>query len=138
MSHNGGIRTCSCDSCQQWRENEETEHRQLADDAERYEAIRQTVNCPTCNGDECFHEERIVNGDPCEVITGNCPDCTDGKIPMARLFAVGAAVFNASYVTARADYWDVNGKHVYEGCGRMGSLIHELRAVKPLDNQFGT
>ena len=71
--------------------------RALADHG-KYEAIRQTVKCPTCDGDECFHEERIVNGDPCEVITGNCPDCTDGKIPMARLLGAGAAVFAAEFL----------------------------------------
>ena len=51
----------------------------------KQEAIRRTVNCPTCLGSR---SERMTQD--------RCPDCTDGKIDMARLLAVGAAVFNAS------------------------------------------
>ena len=66
----------------------------LRAEREAWEAFRQTVNCPSCDGDGCFHEEQVMpGGDVGEVIVGICPDCTDGGISMARLLAVGAAVF---------------------------------------------
>lgn len=61
-------------------------------DAIRFERIRQAVNCPTCDGKQLHCNQCDPSHDM------PCPDCTDGKIPMARLLAVGVAVFSAEYM----------------------------------------
>jgi len=86
-----------------------------------WERIRQTVNCPTCDGHLVVNDPKWNNG------LAPCPDCTDGKIPMARLLAVGAAVFN---VTTHHGI----EPHVCLGERRLGGpnvLIKALRSVQP-------
>ncbi len=52
---------------------------------------------------------------------GPCPDCTDGKIDMARLLAVGAAVFKTYGVNDfGAEAW-----------GHVKEFIETLRQVRP-------
>ena len=80
-----------------------------------WEAIRQTMNCPTCGGSN--HHWRV-----------KCDDCTDGKIDMARLLAVAAAAINTQIST--------DGIHVYSDwldntIGLAANYVRMLQAVQP-------
>lgn len=90
------------------------------------EAIRQTVNCPTCGGtmfDGCACFPPGMKGahvTDCGTAR-RCGDCTDGKIDMARLLAVGAAVFKTYGVNDfGAEAW-----------GHVKEFIETLRQVRP-------
>lgn len=88
----------------EWVEDKLHEHLAVID---QWEAIRQTVNCPTCGGNDSSPSSwaktaaAIADGSDealrrrMEELEQPCPDCTDGKIDMARLLAVGAAAFKA-------------------------------------------
>ena len=68
----------------------------MSDYPRSWEAIRQTVPCPDCNGDEWMAE-------PEDDFPGwHCGACADGYIDMLRLLAVGAAVFSAEPSTGVA------------------------------------
>ena len=84
----------------------------LRAEREAWEAFRQTVNCPTCDGERWVFTD--VHGD-----SARCPDCTDGKIDMARLLAVGAAVFAEPRGTT-AEYRQGHNQ-----------LLDRLRQVRP-------
>ena len=90
-----------------------------------WEAIRQTVNCPTCNGNPWAYAPRDCDGIPAH----HCPDCTDGKIPMARLFAVGAAVFNMPLASGGNPYDPDDTSFIY--ADGYNTAFAELRAVQP-------
>ncbi len=87
----------------------------------KWEAIRQTVNCPTCGGDMKRHfPPAYPGGPPRATALNHCPDCTeDGKIGMARLLAVGAAVFTEPRGTT-AEYRQGHNQ-----------LLDRLRQVRP-------
>ena len=102
LGHNPTI--CSCQFCHQERAE--------------WEAIRQTVNCPSCDGisdAELLHSTGV--GD-------RCPYCTDGKISMARLLAVGAAAVSADWT------WS-NTMIGPSGSAAIVAVRDYLRAVKP-------
>lgn len=93
---------------------------------DKWEAIRQTVNCPTCGGtmfDGCACFPPGMKGahvTDCGTAR-RCGDCTDGKIDMARLLAVGAAVFKTYGVNDfGAEAW-----------GHVKEFIETLRQVRP-------
>ena len=74
-----------------------------------WEAIRQKVNCPTCDGSR-------MNPALGRTATYLCPDCTDGKIPMARLLERGVQFASAvellttvsnDHRTGKFMQWDV-------------------------------
>ena len=69
----------------------------IAAERASWEAIRQAVNCPTCDGSgvETDDSMAVVGVPGGQYPVGPCPDCTDGKIDMARLLAVGAAAVAA-------------------------------------------
>ncbi len=92
----------------------------------KHEAIRQTVNCPTCGAVRYIKPtpERLRRG-LAGVPLIPCPDCTDGKIDMARLLAVGAEALHAPYVPPR----HVDGRTLYPS--PMDHLLHDLRQVRP-------
>ncbi len=85
----------------------------------KQEAIRRTVNCPTCLGSR---SERMTQD--------RCPDCTDGKIDMARLLAVGAAVFAASVVDL-PDRLPRYNKTIFGFNHGVDSTLRLLRQVRP-------
>ena len=140
----------------------------------KWEAIRQTVPCPTCGGvgkradpddyhrdipcPTCGGERQIrvakVPGQmhvntthqacptckdwmwhPADtsIHKAGCPDCADGRIDMARLLAVGAAVFNATTLRQYDDEGclievvNVDGERL----SHVVDLLHELRKVRP-------
>lgn len=70
------------------------------DTPNQWEAIRQTVNCPTCDGLRISQIAKPPRPGAQAISATHlgCPDCKDGKIDMARLLAVGAAVFSAEYM----------------------------------------
>lgn len=87
-----------------------------------WEAIRQTVNCPTCDGTQLIAETTPSGGNT----NWECEDCTDDHPSMARLLTVGAAVFNAA--TSESGQ-SVNVGEAWPHFA-LGLLAH-LRAVKP-------
>ena len=127
------------------------------------EAIRQTVNCPSCGGtaqqarpagwdqrahlddpnrtcdchdswDQCPCAEggHVAGCNCCPGGTGlcgplPCRDCTDGKIDMARLIAVGAAVFLAVLTYDEINVNVPNRSTVFSAA----ELLRTLRQVRP-------
>lgn len=63
----------------------------------KWEAIRQTVNCPTCGGSgvETDDSMAVVGVPGGQYPVGPCPGCTDGHPPMEKVLTVGAAAFVA-------------------------------------------
>lgn len=88
------------------------------------EAIRQTVNCPTCGGTQnVWGPGGVIRA---STVVG-CPDCTDGKIDMARLLAVGAAVFLAVLTYDEINVNVPNRSTVFSAA----ELLRTLRQVRP-------
>lgn len=102
-------------------------HAHLADLA-KWEAIRQTVNCPTCGAVRYIKPtpERLRRG-LAGVPLIPCPDCPDGKIDMARLLAVGAALFLAVLTYDEINVNVPNRSTVFSAA----ELLRTLRQVRP-------
>lgn len=85
----------------------------LAREVQAYRALR--PDCPTCEGEQVLHEERVHGGgEACEMIVGHCGDCTDGKMPLDKWVALlvetlaaarsdmeGWAAYASDYFTAK-------------------------------------
>lgn len=104
-----------------------------------WEAIRQTVNCTTCKNKDCpecdgsglvgeDHGQGNIEYLGCQYcMSEHCPACEDGKIPMARLLAVGAAVFAVESI---GDGWIVKlPGHLATNTAEL--LLTQLRSVQP-------
>ena len=123
----------------EWVEDKLHEHLAVID---QWEAIRQTVNCPTCGGNDSSPSSwaktaaAIADGSDealrrrMEELEQPCPDCTDGKIDMARLLAVGAAVFAASVVDL-PDRLPRYNKTIFGFNHGVDSTLRLLRQVRP-------
>lgn len=85
----------------------------------RWEAIRQTVNCPTC-------KDWLPHPADTSIYKAGCPDCTDGKIDMARLLAWGAAVAAEPMTN-----WPHEGYATKSLALGHDTLLAKLRAVRP-------
>lgn len=131
--HGSPFRYCPVKGCG-WIEPTEPATPSDQEQAEaEWEAIRQTVSCPSCNGVQTTGDIRCRNcGASASLPLGmtcndhrptflHCPDCTDGKIPMARLLAVGAAVFTTAMHEIDANDMDT-------GAWVHNNLLENLRA----------
>ena len=90
-----------------------------------WEAIRQTVDCPECEGTQLMAATTPSGGNT----NWDCEDCTDGKIDMARLLAVGAAAFSKPTTSGGNPYDPDDTSYIY--ADGYNTALYELRVVRP-------